>query len=119
MSADRPSALELIEAVQEFLQDRAVEKLSGHAAFEARIAANLLAIASREIQQGPKLAADEAAGLEKLLARKGTPEELEAALVGLIREGDPDANWDDLVAHLRRRAENRLRITNPKYLEES
>jgi len=119
MATDRPSALELIEAVQEFLQERAVGKLTGHAAFEARIAANLLAIARRELEQGPKLAEDEAAELAQLLGMKGTPDELEAALVALIREGDPDSKWNDLLAHLHRRAEGRLRISNPKYLEES
>lgn len=119
MAPDRPSALELLETVQEFLQERAVEKLSGHAAFEARIAANLLAIARRELRQSPKLSEDEAAELEKLLDTQGTPDELEAALVALIREGDPGSKWTDLLAHLHRRAEGRLRIANPKYLEES
>ena len=119
MAGDRPGALELLEAVQEFLQKRAVEKLSGHVAFEARIAANLLAIARRELEQGPKLSEDEATDLEKLLGTKGTPDALEAALVTFIREGDPASKWNDLLAHLHRRAEGRLRIANPKYLEES
>ena len=119
MAVDRPSALELLEAVQEYLQERALPKLSGHAAFEARIAANLLAIARREIEEGPRLLEEEAADLGRLLGMKGTPDLLEAELVALIREGDPGSRWDGLIAYLRRRAERRLRIANPKYLEES
>jgi len=119
MAVDRPTAIELLEAVQEFLQERALPRLSGHAAFEARIAANLLAIARREIEEGPRLLEEELAALERLLGSKGTPDELEAELVALIREGRLAPRWDDLMAHLRRRAEGRLGIANPKYLEES
>jgi hypothetical protein len=119
MAVDRPGALELLEAVQEFLQERAIPKLSGHAAFEARVATNLLAIARREIEEGPRLLEEEAADLERLLQRKGTPEALEAELVDLIRDGDPGSRREDLMAHLRRRAEGRLRIANPRYLDES
>jgi hypothetical protein len=43
---------------------------------------------------------------------------LEAELVALIRAGDPGSRWNDLIAHLRRRAAARLRIANPKYLED-
>ena len=119
MAADRPDARELLEAVQEFLAERVVGKLSGHAAFEARVAANLLAVARREIELGPQLAADDAAGLAALLGKTGEPEELEAALVALIREGDLAPKWHALITHLRRSAEERLRISNPRYLEES
>ena len=49
MPKERPSAIELVEAVQEFIQSRALPALSGHLAFEARVAANLLAVARREI----------------------------------------------------------------------
>ncbi|MFQ5457941.1 MAG: DUF6285 domain-containing protein [Myxococcota bacterium] len=119
MADDRPNAGELLEAVQEFLQERAVGMLGGHAAFEARIAANLLAIARREIALGPRLAADDAAGLAALIGEEGAPEQLEAALVALIREGDLGPKWRALIAYLRRSAEERLRIANPRYLEES
>jgi hypothetical protein len=118
MPVDRPTALELLEAIQEFLQERAIPKLSGHAAFEARVAANLLSIARREIEEGPRLLEGETADLERLLGRKGTLEDLETELLALIREGDPGSRWDDLIALLRRSAEGRLRITNPKYLED-
>ena len=118
MTVDRPSALELLEAVGEFLLERAVPKLGGHAAFEARIAASLLAIARRELEEGPRILEEEKADLERLLGRTGTAGDLETALLGLIREGDPGPRWNDLIAHLRRRAEARLRIANPKYLED-
>jgi hypothetical protein len=118
MATDRPDAAELIEAVQEFLQDRALPALEGHAAFEARVAANLLAISRREIAEGPAQGRAEAEGLRRLLRRDGSPEELEAALVALVREGDLEGRWEELIAHLRRTAEGKLRIANPRYLEE-
>ena len=55
MAEDRPNAEELIETVREFLHDKLLPTMSGHDAFEVRIAANLLAIALRYVLE----AADE------------------------------------------------------------
>jgi len=117
MAIDRPTAAELLEAVQEFLRDRALPALTGHAAFEARVASNLLAIARRELEAGPALSRAEVEGMKRLLGKDADPEALEAALVALIREGDLEGRWEDLLAHLGRVAEGKIRIANPKYLE--
>lgn len=118
MAIDRPDAAELLEAVEEYLRDRALPALSGHAAFEARVAVNLLTIARRELDLGPALSGAETERMKRLLGRDGSPEDLEAALVDLIREGDLASRWDELMAHLRQTAEGKIRIANPKYLED-
>ena len=87
MAEDRPKATELIETVREFLQDRALGALTGHLAFEVRIAANLLAIALREIEKRPAMAESERRRLNEAL-----------------------------LVHLKQSARDGLEIANPKYL---
>ena len=43
---------ELVEAVRDFLEQKAMPELKGHTAFHARVAANALAIVARELEQG-------------------------------------------------------------------
>jgi aminoglycoside phosphotransferase (APT) family kinase protein len=49
----RPTASELLEAVREFLTGQVMPATSGQLAFHARVAANALAIVSRELELGP------------------------------------------------------------------
>lgn len=119
MRSARPNAFELLEAVQEFLVKRALPKLSGHVAFEARVAANLLDVARREVEEGPALLEADVAELAQLLESDATSDALETELLTLVREGDISDRWDDVVTYLRRRAERGLQVANPKYLEES
>jgi len=114
----RPNAFELLEAVQEFLQKRALPKLSGHVAFEARVAANLLDIARREVEEGSALFEADVAELAQLLESEGSADALEAELLTLVRAGDIGDRWGDVITYLRNRAERELQITNPRYLEE-
>src|SRR5690606_13181549 len=46
---DRPSAAELLAAVEQFLEEEAVPALEGPARFHARVAANVLRIVAREL----------------------------------------------------------------------
>ena len=50
---DKPTLAEIVTAVREFIETRAIPQLTGHTAFHARVAANALAIAEREIAGGP------------------------------------------------------------------
>jgi hypothetical protein len=68
-----PSAAELLEAVAGCLRDELLPVLSGRAAFQARVAANVLAIAQRELVGAPRADAAEAARLRGLLAGLGGP----------------------------------------------
>ena len=55
----RPTARELLDAVRRFLTDDAVPGTSGHLAYQARVAANMVAIVERELAQVPHPPADD------------------------------------------------------------
>jgi hypothetical protein len=115
---DRPTARELIEAAAEHLAARVRPAVHGHAAFEALIAANLLAIALRELDLGPQLRAADERELADLLGREAPLEELEAHLAEAIRSGKLDDHRAELLAVLRSSARRRLRVANPGYVGE-
>lgn len=116
MADDRPNAEELIETVREFLHDKLLPTMTGHDAFEVRIAANLLAIALRELQQGPAATTAEQSRLTELVGAHDTVEALEAELVRRIRDGEIAVDDAALRAHLRETVRARLAMSNPKYL---
>ena len=47
---DRPTASELLEVVRRFLAEEALPALDGPLGYQARVAANLVAIVAREIE---------------------------------------------------------------------
>jgi aminoglycoside phosphotransferase (APT) family kinase protein len=49
----RPTASELLDAVQEFLTDQVMPATTGQLSFHARVAANVLGIVARELELGP------------------------------------------------------------------
>ncbi len=101
---DRPTARELLEAVRLFLEDDVVAALDGPARFHARVAANVLAIVGRELEDEESMLVAEWTRLATLLGRPsdGPPERLAAlraavaemtgALSARIRRGDADAS---------------------------
>lgn len=118
MPVDRPTARELIEAAAEHLAVNIRPALAGHAAFEALVAANLLAIAMRELDLGPELRAADERALARLVGRQGPLDELETELAERIREGALDERRAELLAILRESARRRLRVANPQYARE-
>jgi hypothetical protein len=96
---DRPAAPELIEAVFEFLSGELLPTIDDHRLrFRTLVAMNALAIARRELEAG-----DEGMGEDELreLARR-------------IRTGDVD---EALHARLKEHVAEKLRVSNPAYLE--
>ncbi len=96
---DRPAAPELIEAVFEFLSGELLPTLDDHRLkFRTLVAMNALGIARRELEAG-----EEGMGEEELreLARR-------------IRAGDVD---EGLHARLKEHVAEKLRVSNPAYLE--
>jgi hypothetical protein len=112
---DQPSLLELVTAVREFIEQKAIPELKGHTAFHARVAANALLIAERQIAQGE--AADEAerARLTALLGRDGTLEELNRALCLAIRDGSMALDDTALKETLRLSMIDKVKIDQPNY----
>jgi hypothetical protein len=125
---DRPSALELIEAVRGFLEHEVIDALDGTAKFHARVAANVLAIALRELELEPAQLAAEWQRLDALLGSAPAPDDPGALrqailarteeLCGRIRNGDADAGpfRDAVLAHARATVCEKLAIANPKLL---
>ena len=99
---DRPTAEQLLQAVAAFLREQVVPSTHGPLAFHARVAANALDIARREITLAPAAEARECALLGALLAvdvRDPAPlnrllcERIDADAMDLRTPGLADALW--------------------------
>jgi len=112
---DQPSMRELVEAVRDFLEQKAMPELKGHTAFHARVAANALSIVARELEQGPQSAVDELARLQKLLGHDGTLEELNRELCKRIRDGAFTLGTPGLAEHLTITTREKVAIDQPGY----
>jgi phosphoserine phosphatase len=112
MSRGVPTAIELVEAVTEFLRDEVMDESSDRLRFHARVAANVLGIVERELRLGDEVARAHAARLGRL----GVADDAELARA--IRDGRFDERIDELVAELRAATHDRLLIANPRYLVE-
>ena len=112
---DRPLAADLLAAVQNFINETAAPQLSGHAAFHARVAGNVLDILQREVTLGPKLEAAELARLESLLGKSGDIVDLNRDLCARIAAGEIDLDTDGLKDHLMRTTMGKLAIDQPRY----
>jgi aminoglycoside phosphotransferase (APT) family kinase protein len=106
----RPTAFDLVEAVREYLERSVMEKSTGGAQFEARIARNALGAVERELQIGPSIANDHAQRLTTL----GCADD--SALAAALRAGDLDAEWETVGALLAQSARDQLLVANPGYL---
>lgn len=122
---DRPSAIELLAAVERFLEESAVPALEGPAKYHARVAANVVRIVARELACEDAHLAREWEGLAALLGdaqRPGARDALHAAirarneeLVDRIRAGEADAGAfrEALLAHLSRVVADKLDVAQP------
>lgn len=123
---DRPTAVELLRAVEGFLEGDAVARLKGPARFHARVAANVVAMVAREIETEDDHGSAEWERLGRLLGESGErPARREALHEGLrarnlklverIRAGDA-AGGDfrrDVLAHLRATVDEKLSVSRP------
>jgi hypothetical protein len=129
---DRPNAIELVAAVRGFLETDVVGAFTGRRRFHALVAANVLAIVERELAGEEDRIVDEWRRLAALLDVPGDPpprldlvrrgvRDLEEQLTERIRAGDADEGdfADRVRTHLRATVLEKLRIANPKYLEDA
>jgi hypothetical protein len=114
---DRPTAIEAVEAVAEFLTNELLPVVGAPHSFHVRVAANLLRIVERELREGPALERQERNRLVALLGHDGDLAVLNRELADALRAGTIDHRSEMLVSHLRQTAEERVRIANPRYLE--
>lgn len=115
MRPDRPTADEMLEAVEEFLRDKVMPAVTGHLNFHARVAANVIASVRREVAQSPGIEADQRERLIRLLGHDGDGEALNRELCEDIRDGKASLDDPALLEHLRRVAVENLGVDNPKY----
>lgn len=106
---DAPTAVELVEAVREFLEGDVADATEGRVRFHARVAARALAIVERELAAADRMATDHAARLATL--GFGSDAELAAA----IRSGTCDDRWDEVAAAVRATVADKLAVANPDY----
>ena len=123
---DRPTAEELLRAVERFLERDVVPRLDGVPKFHARVAANVVAMVAREIETADAHERGEWQRLGALLgdgapppdareARRAALVARNEALAARIRAGEADAGpWRaDLLAHLRRTVADKLEVAKP------
>jgi hypothetical protein len=123
---DRPDALELLRAVERFLEVEVVPALDGVLRFHARVAANVVAIVARELETQEGQLRSEWEGLSRLLGdTPPLPDSLAATREGLarrneelvrrIRSGAADQGvWREAVlSHLERVVAQKLEVSHP------
>ncbi len=115
MPFDRPNATELMDAIRLHLDEELRPELSGKAAYDLRIASNLLTILKRELKLGPEAAECAKLRLENLLHMQASLDELNTELSERIRKRELDSKDSNLLAHLRQTTMDRLNIDNPRY----
>jgi len=112
---DQPSMLELVSAVRDFIEQRAMPELKGHTAFHARVAANALSIVARELHQGGPSGEAERERLKKLLGHDGTLLDLNRELCDRVRQGAITLDTPGFADHLTITTRDKVAIDQPNY----
>jgi hypothetical protein len=127
---DRPTAIELLNAVREFIEQDVLPGLEGRKRFHALVSANVLGIVARELAEEETMLVAEWRRLRDLLGvaetippgrqsgLRSAVRALTEQLVERIRAGDADGGsfGDAVRAHVRMTVVEKLRVANPKYL---
>src|SRR5580693_5808399 len=112
---EQPSAVELIDAVAEFITRDLAPTLTGRLAFHARVADNVLAIVKRELTLGPDADRADAERLAALLGTEGEPAALTEELCRRIAGGEIAADDPALIDHLWATTLGTLAVDQPGY----
>ena len=114
---DHPRGPALLDAVATLLREVLMPQLpaGSAAAFQARVAANAVDLAAREMRLGPAADAAAADRLQALLQHGGAADALEAELAEAIRSGAIDDQSPALRAHLWASTLDKLAIDQPSY----
>ena len=116
---DSPSPEQLLQAVARYLRDEAGPALAragdGALAYQAKVAANMLDIAGRQIDRAPAEQAAEGARLQALLGDAGSLEALNQRLAERITSGELAAGQPGLAEHLWLTTLAKLAVDQPGY----
>lgn len=117
MPTDRPTAVEILQAIDGFLQDKVAPQLDAHSQFHLKVTRNLLSLLQREWQQRDVFCGDELQRLHVLLDNDSDDlETLNRELCEAIRTGTLGMDNPALKQHLQATARAKLAIDNPRYL---
>ncbi|MHB8593547.1 MAG: DUF6285 domain-containing protein [Acidimicrobiales bacterium] len=106
---DIPTAGELLQAVEEFLRDEVLAATEGRLRFHVRVAANVVAMVSRQVALGPAQSIAHASRLESLGVSS------ESALAAAIRSGALDHKIQEVRAVVRESVADKLAVAHPGY----
>jgi len=112
---DAPTPAQLLAAVAAFLRDEALPALQGATAYQARVAANMLDIARRQLELAPALEAAELDRLRSLLGTDGDLAALNRLLCERIAAGTVTLATPGLADHLWRTTLAKLAVDQPGY----
>jgi hypothetical protein len=88
---DRPTAADVLATIKDYLEGEVLPSVSGTLRYHTLVAANLVTMLQRELEQYPAAAAAETEALRQLLGRSdGDLAELNAELARQLREAQPD-----------------------------
>ena len=113
---DRPSAVELLDAIREFLEHDVMPAAEGRVQFHSRVAVNALGMLERELRLGPELDAADRARLSALLGHDADLPALTAELAGRIRDGSLDDRRGEVISAVRESVRAKLVVSNPDYV---
>ena len=112
---DEPTPTELIKAVADFLRNEITPMISGHNAFNLRVAINALDLVTRQLALESRSDAAEAARLTQLLGMQGSLTELNRTLADRIANGELDLQTPGLADHLWQTTMDKLAVDQPNY----
>jgi hypothetical protein len=115
MPENSPTALELLTAVEEFLQADVLPALRGSDRYHLQVALNALTIVGRELAAGAALDEAERQRLAALLGTSGSLEEARRMLCERIRARELGYRDPRLMQHLVATTMGKMSIDNPKY----
>jgi Domain of unknown function (DUF6285) len=107
----RPTAVELLDAVRDFLGTEVLTATEGSVQFHTRVTIRILETVVRELELGPQQVERHA----EVLGRLGY--ESDQKLVEAIRAGHHDREISELSAALEPAVRSKVEVANPKYLD--
>lgn len=112
---DEPTPIELTKSVADFLRNDIAPLVSGHQAFQLRVAINMLDLVTRQLTLEEGSDAKEMERLRALLGMDGSVTELNRALADRIAKGDVDLATPGLADHLWQTTMDKLAVDQPNY----
>jgi aminoglycoside phosphotransferase (APT) family kinase protein len=107
----RPTAIELVEAIREWIETDVRDATEGRVQFHTRVASNALHVLERELALGGAHRATHAAGLASL----GCADDEE--LSRRIREGELDDRLEEVRGIVAKSVRMKLEVANPRWLQ--